>query len=419
MCIVEATDQRVGRGEFAEHAAEGDLLGGRKMLVAEEDDAVPYQGRANVGDRRRREFGLQVDAIDACPDRAGESNHIHGAEATVGCIGRTFLRRVASITGVALLALIMLGTWPIWVVLTAVFDLVRRKWRLPTLRLVAFALCWAWIEVAGVLASLLLFTAGQGRNLGAHFALQRSWAGALMSALRFTVGIRIVVENPAVLKSGPILVFSRHASLADSLVSAYAVGNVAGLQPRYVLKRELMADPCLDIVGHRLPNYFLDRGSNNQSEELRGIAELGRNLGSKDVAVIFPEGTRSNPKKRAKILESMAGRSPERAARLAGLAHLLPPKPAGAIALLDAAPDADVVIAGHTGFDGLDTFGGMLKRLERGAGAARMWFVRFPRTEIPADADVVEWLDARWLELDRAVAEHLGQAGGSNGRTKT
>jgi 1-acyl-sn-glycerol-3-phosphate acyltransferase len=132
--------------------------------------------------------------------------------------------------------------------------------------------------------------------------------------------------------------------------------------------------------------------------------------------VIFPEGTRSNPKKRAKILESMAERNPERAARLTGLAHLLPPKPAGAIALLEAAPDADVVIAGHTGFDGLDTFGGMLKRLETGAGAARMWFARFPRAEVPADGDVVGWLDKRWLELDRAVAEHMGQAGGNEKR---
>lgn len=303
----------------------------------------------------------------------------------------------------------MLGTWPVWAVGSVLFDAVRRKWRLPTLRLLAFALAWAWIEIAGLLAALVFFLSGRGKNLRVHFGLQRSWAGSLMSALRLTVGIRIVVENPEVLRPGPILVLSRHASLADSLVSAYAMGNVAGLQPRYVLKRELMADPCLDIVGHRLPNYFLDRGSNNQSEELRGIARLGHDLGPNDVAVIFPEGTRANPKKRAKILESMALRSPERAARLADIKHLLPPKPAGALALLEAAPQADVVIAGHTGFDGLDTFGGMLKRLEAGAGAARMWFVRIPRAEVPVDG-VVEWLDEQWLALDRAVAEHLGQA---------
>lgn len=332
-------------------------------------------------------------------------------------IGRTFLRRVASVLGVVVLALVMLGSWPVWVVGTVVFDVVRRKWKLPTLRLVAFGLCWAWIEVGGLVAALLFFLAGQGKNLTVHFALQRWWAGTLMAALRATVGIRVVVENPEVLTPGPVLVFSRHASLADSLVSAYSMGNAAGLRPRYVLKRELNADPCLDIVGHRLPNYFLDRGSNNQAEELKGIAQLGHDLGPNDVAVIFVEGTRANPKKREKILASMAERSPERAGRLAALRHLLPPKPAGALTLLDAAPDADVVIAGHTGFDGLDTFGGMLRQLEAGAGVARMWFVRIPRSEVPTDG-VIEWLDERWLDLDRAVADHL-QRGGSGTKPAT
>jgi 1-acyl-sn-glycerol-3-phosphate acyltransferase len=320
------------------------------------------------------------------------------------------LRRVAAVSAVLLLAIVMLGTWPIWVVGTVVFDLIRRKWKLPTLRLVAFGLCWAWIEVAGLTVAALFWLSGQGRNLNVHFALQRWWAGALMAALRLTVGIRVIVENPEVLVPGPVLVLSRHASLADSLVSAYSMGNAAGLRPRYVLKRELQADPCLDIVGHRLPNYFLNRSSDNQEEELRGLARLGHDLGVNDVAVIFVEGTRANPHKREKILAAMAERSPERAARLRGLQHLLPPKPAGALALLEAAPDVDVVIAGHTGFDGLDTFGGMLKQLEAGAGVTRMWFVRIARCEVPAEG-LIEWLDERWLELDRAVAERLGQAG--------
>ena len=62
--------------------------------------------------------------------------------------------------------------------------------------------------------------------------------------------------------------------------------------------------------------------------------------------------------------------------------------------MLEAAPDADVVIAGHTGFDGLDTFGGILRRLESGAGDGRMWFRRIPRADLPADG-IVEWLEAK------------------------
>lgn len=319
---------------------------------------------------------------------------------------RTLKRRLLSVAGVCTLAVAMLGLWPVWLVGSVFFDIVRGKFRCPTARLLAFATCWAWIEVGGVVASAVLFVAGQRNNRNAHYGLQRSWAGALMSALRWTVGLRVHVRNPEVLRPGPVIVLSRHASLADSLVSAWAVGNVAKLQPRYVLKRELMSDPCLDIVGHRLPNYFLDRGSNNQSEELRGLAQLGSNLGEHDVAVIFPEGTRTNAAKRQRILDEMAKRSPERAERLASLHHLLPPKPSGALALMEAAPHADIVIAGHTGFDGLGTFRGMLRRLENGGGAGEMWFVRVPRSAVPSDG-LTRWLDDRWVELDRAVADEL------------
>jgi hypothetical protein len=177
------------------------------------------------------------------------------------------------------------------------------------------------------------------------------------------------------------------------------MGNVAGLLPRYVLKRELMLDPCLDIVGHRLPNYFLNRSSDNVQGELAGVAELSHNLGHSDVAVIFPEGTRANAAKRQRVLEKIKERNPERAQLLEPLTMLLPPKPAGAIALMQGAPQCDVVIAGHVGFDGLDTFGGMLRHLERGNVQCVMWFRRIARTDIPTE-NMAAWLDQQWLMLD-------------------
>ena len=216
------------------------------------------------------------------------------------------------------------------------------------------------------------------------------------------MGLRIEVKNPEVLVPGPLVVLSRHASLADSLVSAWAMGNIAGLHPRYVLKRELMLDPCLDIVGHRLPNYFLNRTSNNVQEELAGVAALSKDLGHSDVSVIFPEGTRANAAKRQRLLEKLTERNPERAQLLAPLSMLLPPKPAGAIALMQGAPQCDVVIAGHVGFDGLDTFGGMLRHLEQGNVKCVMWFRRIARPDIPTES-MAAWLDHQWLLLDTEV----------------
>ena len=55
------------------------------------------------------------------------------------------------------------------------------------------------------------------------------------------------------------------------------------------------------------------------------------------------------------------------------------------------------------------SFGGMLRKLENGAGEARMWFVRIPRSDVPTEG-IIEWLDQRWLELDRAVAERIGES---------
>jgi len=41
-----------------------------------------------------------------------------------------------------------------------------------------------------------------------------------------------------------------------------------------VLKRELLADPCLDIVGNRLPNHFLDRHATDSGPELAALPRV-------------------------------------------------------------------------------------------------------------------------------------------------
>jgi 1-acyl-sn-glycerol-3-phosphate acyltransferase len=200
-----------------------------------------------------------------------------------------------------------------------------------------------------------------------------------------------------------VVALCRHASLADSLVSAYVIIALADMQPRYVLKRELLFDPCLDIVGQRLPNHFLDRGATDTAPELQALTDLMTDLGERDCAVIFPEGTRANPAKRARALEKLGERDPARAQRLSGLTTLLPPRPAGARAMLQGAPDADVVLCWHIGFDGLDTFGGILRHLSQPLRPIRFVARRVERSNLP-DVDDSEaftrWLDDRWVELD-------------------
>ena len=130
--------------------------------------------------------------------------------------------------------------------------------------------------------------------------------------------------------------------------------------------------------------------------------------------MIFPEGTRASARKRVRALERIAERDAGRAARLADLRHLLPPRPAGSLALLAGAPNADVVIAWHTGFDGLDTFGGILRALARPPVTARFVIRRVPRADVPTDpAAAAAWLDDAWLRADTEVAAALAAADGA------
>lgn len=310
-------------------------------------------------------------------------------------------------------AVLLVVLLPLWLPAAAVVDLVRGRWRLPTVRLLAFAVCWTWLEVGGVAVATALWLAGQSRNHRAHYALQRWWAARLMGSLRATTGITIEATEASCLSPGPVIMLCRHASLADSLLSAWIITSGARMNPRYVLKRELLFDPCLDIVGNRLPNHFLDRTATDSAVELDALERLATGLLDDQVAVIFPEGTRSAPKKRARALEKIGERDPERAERLAALQHLLPPRPAGSQAMLRGCPTADVVLAWHVGFDGLDTFGGILRHLGRRPRPVQFHAHRVARSDVPDGERFTRWLDDAWLQADRAVHTLLQPEGSS------
>ncbi len=325
----------------------------------------------------------------------------------------TVRRRLMSIPLLVGLAVALAVGIVVWLPLAVAADLLRGRTRLPTARLLAFALGWGWCETAGISIALWLWITGRRNDHRAHYALQRWWAAKVMGVLRRTTGLTIDVTGVEAFSPGPAVVFCRHASLADSLVSAWVVTTLAGKQPRYVLKRELLADPCLDVVGNRLPNHFLDREAADSAAELAALTRLSSDLGLDDVAIIFPEGTRASPAKRQKALDRIASRDPARADRLAAIRHLLPPRPAGSAALLAGSPDSDVVIAWHTGFEGLDTFGGILRALGRGAPRVRFGAIRISRGDVPSTDDLTgltAWLDDRWLEADRAVDVLLSES---------
>lgn len=328
-------------------------------------------------------------------------------------------RRLVSIPALTLAALLLLITLPLWFVIAAILDLVRARFRLPIVRLLGFALAWSWLELCGVAVSLCLWLVGKSGDHRRHYALQRWWARNLLRALGLTCGVRVTVENPEALHPGPVLLFARHASLADSLVSAYVVTTVGGMNPRYVLKKELLADPCLDIVGRRLPNHFLDRGALDSTPELDALSRLAAGMDANTVGIIFPEGTRANPEKRAKAVVKIAAADVERGRRVEALRHMLPPRPAGAAALLRGHPTSDVVMAWHVGFEGLDSFGGILRALAAPVPPVRFVLRRVARSDIPtvesgsidsnSMSEFTKWLDEQWIRMDNEVEVALNE----------
>ena len=305
--------------------------------------------------------------------------------------------------GVVVGALLLTLLLPLWVVLSMVLDLGSRSWRLPTFRLLSFAWVWLWLETFGLAGAVGIWAAGQAHNHRANYALQRWWAKRLIAALRSTCGLKIEVEGVEHISDGPLICLGRHASLGDALVSAWIFGSLAKRFPRYVMKKELLFDPCLDVVGQRIPNYFVDRGSAAVRQELTGIRTMAANMGEQDVAVIFPEGTRTNDEKRVGLVARLERRAPERHAKLLGLQRLLPPRSAGASVLLEEIPDGDVVVMWHVGFDGLDTFAGVRRRIASANPSAKVVLELHRRESIPGGDEFEAWLDDRWLEIDAKV----------------
>jgi len=326
-------------------------------------------------------------------------------------VSNKWIRRPITVVGVFLGAFVLTLSLPVWILASIVFDLACRSWRLPTFRLLSFAWFWLWLETLGIIGAAGIWLTGQAGNHRANYALQRWWAKRLIGSLRISCGLKIEVEGVEELSTGPLICLGRHASLGDALVSAWIFGSLAERFPRYVMKKELLFDPCLDVVGQRIPNYFVDRGSAAVRQELTGIRTMAANMGDRDVAVIFPEGTRTNDEKRIGLVARLERRAPERHAKLIGLRRLLPPRSAGASVLLEEIPSGDVVVMWHVGFDGLDTFGGVRRRIASANPSAKVVLELHQRASIPNGDEFEAWLDDRWLEIDAKVvvadAEHL------------
>jgi 1-acyl-sn-glycerol-3-phosphate acyltransferase len=324
-----------------------------------------------------------------------------------------WLRRAITIPGYTIAAALAVATLPISVPLALLHDAVRRN-RWSGARSLLALTHYLVGEALGIAASGILWLAARiapSRATGWNFRLQCWWASWLYGGTRLLYGLQMRVRGEAVLRDGPLLLLMRHASVVDTLLPAVLVSSRTGLQLRYVMKRELLWDPCLDIVGQRLPNAFVRRGQGGSEAEIARVRELARNLGPREGVMLFPEGTRFTPRKREQMLARLAASAePELAERSRALQHVLPPRLGGVLALLEEAPGVDVAICVHTGFESLRTLNDLWNGKLVGR-AIDVEFWRVPAAAIPAERDArVAWLFDQWERVDAWLEAHAAGA---------
>ena len=80
--------------------------------------------------------------------------------------------------------------------------------------------------------------------------------------------------------------------------------------------------------------------------------------------------------------------------------HVLPPRLGGALALLEGAPDADIVFCAHTGLEGAASLTD-IRNGELVGRVVKIAYWRVPRSEVPrATQERTRWLLEKWSEVD-------------------
>ncbi|MEZ5343489.1 MAG: 1-acyl-sn-glycerol-3-phosphate acyltransferase [Acidimicrobiales bacterium] len=299
---------------------------------------------------------------------------------------------------------------PVALPMLAVVDLIRADRHFHSPRAYLFALQYMINDSVEILAAPALWAiAGFGRSLDSPASQRRherlqNWSIRLLAKRAgqlLRVGVVVASGAETFDHPGPTIVLTRHCSIFDTSLPALLYQE-RGFRVRGVIMAELLADPGFDLIFGRLGSVFVPRTDGDTAKSM--IAHLASDLDTSTVAAIFPEGRLFTPDRLTAAMERLRNADPDRAERLATLTNVLPPKAGGVAALLAGAPNADVVVIGHTGLESFRPFS--LRRPQGAPVTVRVHPIRYPRSTIPVgDQAIQRWLDDRWIELDLWIAD--------------
>ncbi len=320
-----------------------------------------------------------------------------------------WLRRALTIPGTFFSTAFVVALAPLALPILAAIDIARRqdfRW----VRFYVSVVVLIGLHPIGLVMLFVAFLLG-GRLWGAPpereirltAQYEAWWANAMVRAAIWIYRMRMVIEGAEHVSPGGVLIFMRHTSILDTMLPLSVIGHPFAKHVRYVMKREVLWNPCVDVVGHRIPTAFVRRGGTRDTSDIEQVLWIAENLGPEGVVIIYPEGTRFTKQKQAKRLADLEKNNPELLAKARDLHNVLPPHLGGSLALLSRKTDQDVVFCAHLGLEGAgqmnDWAGGAL--LDR---TIRIRFFRVPSDEVPEDdAARIDWLYEHWREVDRWI----------------
>jgi len=327
-----------------------------------------------------------------------------------------WVRRLIIAPAVVFLAVTLLTTLPIWLLLALTASpLVPGHLRVP--RLVFLAIFYlVWDAGALLVLAALWVASGFGWKIRspafqrAHYVVTGRFLGLLFWLARWSLHLTVDVvgtDPDTALPGRPEIVVSRHAGPGDSFILIHSLVNRFDREPRIVLKATLQWDPAVDVLLNRLPNRFISPGRTGSEVLEQQIGETATGLDENDAFVIFPEGGNFTPRRRTSAIARLRARGlADMADRAENLRHLLPPKPGGLFAAIDAAPDAGVIFVAHTGLDRMMTIADVWQELPMDKRLVmRFWSV--PPEEVPAgEEERVAWLYDWWARIDAWIEEN-------------
>jgi 1-acyl-sn-glycerol-3-phosphate acyltransferase len=319
------------------------------------------------------------------------------------------IRRPVTITTWLVLSVTYLLLSPLILAAAALAAAAMR--RPQPLLLARFAAAYFALELRALTACGILWLAsGFGVRIDSppfqalHYRLLRLFVHTLAHRLCTLLHIDVAASAPAdveraLASEAPLLFLSRHAGPGDTLLLLDLLLQRYRRLPSVVFKDTLAIDPCIDLIGHRLPHAILNR-SEREASEAR-IAEVAASLAPRGILVLFPEGGNFTVERRRRALRRLWRRGERRQAwRARRMTHVMPPRPGGTLAALAAQPGSDVVFSAHTGL-GLAAFPRELWRHPPIGGTLTVHMWLDPAAERPPDPDAqVEWLYSWWQRID-------------------